>query len=336
MRKLKPVLSCEWRLIGKNPDLNGLLPGNEDHLRKWEESGKKGEFNSAVDHHLFRGPDGNFHLWGCVRATAVGRILYHWETGDIMKTPWRETGEFIRCDRSAGECIDDWEGQEWLQSPFFIKEGDKYYMFYGGHSTDRTISGKEIPGDIQGAERKNKTACQMCLMTSEDGRHWTRYKNGQGLSRIFAGPGEVRDPCLIKIKDEWFCYYTGFRNEDQSQPAFFVRRSKDLVNWSDYKVVFQDTKCRNGFWHSECPHVVFREGFYYLFRTEDYYLKKTHVYRSRDPMDFGIGDLSGTYVCDFPAAAVEIHRIGGQEYVTSSHDPGTGEFMAGLSWVNDR
>jgi hypothetical protein len=93
-----------------------------------------------------------------------------------------------------------------------------------------------------------------------------------------------------------------------------------------------DLKLAAGRWATECPHVVWREGYYYLFRTESYYGRKTHVFRSEDPMDFGVGDASGKYVCELPAAAVEIYEVDGVEYVSSSHDPMVGNQMAKLRW----
>ena len=335
MRKLKPVVDGDWRLIGPNPDMRGLIPGAEEFQEQWEAGGKEKEHNAAVDHHFFRGSDGTYHLWGCIRNTVVGRVLYRWETDDIDAAPWRQTGEIIRCDHDAGECINDWGGKEWLQSPYFIHVDGTYYMFFGGHNSDRREDGSEIPDDIQGEERHVRAACQMCLMTSPDGRTWTRHRNAEGLSRLFAGPGEVRDPCLLGVGDEWVCYYAGFSNNDRTQHGFYARTSKDLVTWSDYKMIHQDLNRASGNWTTECPHVVFRDGYYYLFRTENYYAKRTHVFRSEDPFDFGVGDASDKFVCLFPAAAVEIYEIEGREYVTSSHDPKQGEFMARLKWVDD-
>ena len=37
------------------------------------------------------------------------------------------------------------------------------------------------------------------IIDPPDGRIWTRHRNEDGLSRLFLGPGETRDPCLIRI-----------------------------------------------------------------------------------------------------------------------------------------
>ncbi|MHC4714047.1 MAG: hypothetical protein ACYTAN_12380 [Planctomycetota bacterium] len=332
---MRPELDGDWWLIAAPPDLTGILPGAERHRAAWQAAGGEQEHNAPVDHHLFRGPDGVWHLWGCVRETAVGRILYRWESLEITQSPWRPTGEIIRCDRSAGESIKDWNGREWIQSPYLVFENGTHYMFYGGHSTDADEAGDPLPEGLPGRERRGLTACQMCLMTSTDGRTWTRHRGEEGFSRVFTGPGEVRDPCLLKIDDLWHCYYAGFGENDQSMPGFFVRTSRNLVDWSDWKIVHQDLNMAAGNWQTECPHVVFRGGRYYLFRTEDYYGAKTHVYVSDDPLDFGVGDASDKYVGAFPAAAVEVYEIDGTEYVTSSHNPALGTQMCRLKWVRD-
>ena len=79
-----------------------------------------------------------------------GRILYHWKTKNITDTPWEFTGEIIRCDPRVGESIDDWRGQEWIQSPYIVKDAGKYYMFYGGHSTGRSRIGRACGRDDKG------------------------------------------------------------------------------------------------------------------------------------------------------------------------------------------
>ena len=72
-KKVRPVLVGDWWLIGRAPT---------EHLQP--QGGKKIE---PVDHHLFKGSDGHWHLWGCVRNTEVGRVLYHWQAADLTDSP---------------------------------------------------------------------------------------------------------------------------------------------------------------------------------------------------------------------------------------------------------
>ena len=111
----------------------------------------------CVDHHVFRSTDGAWHLWGCIRGTAVGRVLYHWEGESLSIGPWRSTGEYLRADRAAGESLQDTRGEEWLQSPFVVASGGTYHMFYGGHGTGEDAVGRPVPREDP------RVACQICL-----------------------------------------------------------------------------------------------------------------------------------------------------------------------------
>ena len=315
-KKSRPVLDGGFWRIGDNPDLGAL----------------QGDIQECVDHHVFQTDDGIWHLWGCIRNTALGRVLYHWDAKSLKDEHWRKTGELIRADRSMGESIDDWYRQEWIQSPYVIKEKGLYYMFYGGHSTG--IYKKDTPVLPDGIRI---VECQMCLMTSKDGREWIRYRNNEGGSRIFTGPGEARDPCIVKIGGIWFLYYSGHELVDgKALPGFYARTSEDLINWSEHKIVHRDISpgFGAGYWDTECPHVVERDGYFYMFRTEDYALGRTHVFSSKDPYDFGIDNADEKYIGMINVAAPEIIKDReGQEYITSNHDLAGGTRICKLKWV---
>ncbi len=338
-RKLKPVLDGDWWLIGPSPDLRGLLCGAEEHLRKWEAGGKEEEHNAPVDHNAFRDPQGIWHLWGCVRATAVVRILYHWRAESLTDSPWEDTREMIRCDRDAGECLNDRESEQ-IQSPFFVEHEGLYYMFYGGTSAGvRDDEGRLVdPADLEPGDPllERHTQGQICLMTSEDGRNWTRHRDERSYSRLFVGPGPDRDPCVIRIGDRWHIYYVGFEGDPRETHGFTLRTSEDLIHWSEPKLVHRDLSFGRRGWRCECPFVAYRGGYYYLFRTVDYYSAETYVFRSEDPTDFGVGDARDKLVCRFPGAAVEIYATeDGTEYVSSNHNPPLGTQMCRLRWEPD-
>jgi hypothetical protein len=348
-RKLVPYIASEWWLIGAAPkDILPLPPEEIDKIvaerrrlsgregKEYDDSGKlmanRLGMIEPVDHHAFQGPDGVWHLWGCIRKTNVGRLLYHWRSRTLEQSPWEETKEFIRSDPKAGECIDDWYGQEWLQSPYFVYENGTYYMFYGGHSTGKDKNGNPVSGNPP-HEGMRKVDCQICLMTSKDGVNWQRHKNKDGFSRVFVGPGQTRDPSLIKIDGLWYMYYTGDEG-NHLIGGVFVRTSKDLINWSEYKMVHHDATFGASTFQHECPHVVYREGYYYLLITQDYNDSKSHVYRSEDPMDFGLTTEASQklYVGPLPCGAPETYQVDGKEYISSNHNPPLGTQMARLEW----
>ena len=277
---------------------------------------------------MFQSADGAWHLWGCIRRTAVGRLLYHWQGADLAHTPWAPTGEIMRADPAAGESLADWQGEEWIQSPFVVQADGRYYFFYGGHSTGRDAGGQPVPADDA------RVACQICLMTSPDGRHWQRHVDADRFSRLFAGPGEARDPCLIQIDGRWHLYYAGYADGDQEQAGIYLRTSDDLLHWSAPRLAHSGHAIASGRWSHECPQVVVRGGSYYLLRTADYAAAETYVFRSDDPADFGVGaEALRKYVGLLAVAAPEIIvDAAGREYITSNHDLQAGTQLCGLVW----
>jgi hypothetical protein len=174
-------------------------------------------------------------------------------------------------------------------------------------------------------------------MTSSDGRIWTRHRNPDGTSRLFLGPGEARDPCVLRIGDTWYMYYAGHFDYDRPKEGagFVVRTSKNLIDWSDWTLVHRDPDFGADRTDTECPFVIEKAGYLYLFRTIDYYRGRTLVFRSDDPLDFGVGDASGKLVGRIACAAPELYEFDGVEYLSSSHTPHVGEQLCRVAWVAD-
>lgn len=109
----------------------------------------------------------------------------------------------------------------------------------------------------------------------------------------------------------------------------------DLLHWSDYKLVHRAHRYGSNWWEIECPHVVYRAGYYYLFRTQSYDNAITHVFRSEDPTDFGIDDQSAgeRYVGRVACGAPEIYQVDGEELISSNHKPALGTQLSRLKWV---
>jgi hypothetical protein len=79
--------------------------------------------------------------------------------------------------------------------------------------------------------------------------------------------------------------------------------------------------------------VAHESGYYYLFRTQRYGRSaRTSIYRSEDPLDFGIED-DRCLVCVLPVAAPEIIRHGGRDYLASLLPGLKGIEIARLRWV---
>ena len=299
------------------PAKTQLMPVLDGHA--WHITGMPdlGDLNNArqeiVDHGIFQSNDGKWQAWACIRNTKIGRLLFRWQGESLAQGRWNAIGTAMRASSNHGESIDGWGGKEWIQAPFVILKDDSHHMFYGGHLAEN--------GE-----------CQICLATSEDGVTFARRLDKNGHSRLFIGPGEARDPMVLKIGESWHCYYTGHDTGKRAPCKIYCRTSKDLLAWSAPIAVNWGGTAGSGNWSAECPFVVHREGFFYLFRTENYRAPLTHVYRSSDPLDFGKGDDSKR-IGSIHVAAPEVVTHAGSSFISSVHDLKGGIQLFRMKWV---
>ncbi|HVX57659.1 MAG TPA: hypothetical protein VHA37_08070, partial [Candidatus Saccharimonadales bacterium] len=90
----------------------------------------------------------------------------------------------------------------------------------------------------------------------------------------------------------------------------------------------------SGPWSAECPFVVeWASGEFYLFRTQHYGQNaQTSVYCSHDPLNFGVDQDAGHFVCTLPVAAPEIIRYEGQWFIVALLPNLKGIQIARLEW----
>lgn len=331
--KLKPVVESEFWEIAPEPDLSteGLQPQNAQDLAPDLPPGRL-QVNQPNDHTIFQSQDGQWHLWACVRRTKAGRVLVHWESKSLNKTNWKRSGEIIRAKKEAGESLVDWYNQEFIQSPYVVENHGTYFMFYGGYSTGHN------PDSIP-TTNYDETENQICLMTSPDGRSWQRYQNEFGYSRVFVGPGAARDPCIVKFGDLWYCYYCGHHDNNRRKGAIYVRTSKDLFSWSDWRIAHFDAESMTDTneYLPESPFVIFKQGYYYLFRTHGPE-GGNYVFRSKDPLNFKPDSPDVEFVTHLPAliAPEIIIDQHDKEYITTITDGNRyGIRIARLKWITD-
>lgn len=259
-----------------------------------------------VDFAIWQAADGTWQLWSCIRGTRCGgktRLLHRWEGRRLTDADWKPMGVAMQADPNFGETPGG------LQAPHVVKVGGGYFMAYGDWEN-------------------------ICLATSTDGKHFERRRNPDGKTGIFSeGPGvNTRDPMLIRIHDRWHCYYTAHPDR---HGAVYCRTSPDLLSWTASRIAAYGGQAGDEPYAAECPHVVARSGWFYLFRTQRYGTDmQTSVYRSRDPMDFGVNDdrcLIGT----MPVAAPEIITVGDRHYIASLLPSLKGIQIARLKWTPD-
>jgi len=257
-----------------------------------------------VDFGIWQAANGMWQLWSCIRGTKEPgntRLFYRWESPRLTDAKWRPAGIAMHSDPAAGEVAGG------LQAPFVFRTGRRFTMFYGGWDA-------------------------ICSATSADGISFERALDADGRATLFGEPcGNPRDPMVIRIGGLWHCYYTAHPG---NRGADYCRTSTDLRTWSDSRIVASGGRAGDGPYSAECPFVAEpAPGEYYLFRTQRYGEQaQTSVYHSRDPLDFGIGDDSGHFVCTLPVAAPEIVRDRGHWYIAALLPSLKGIQIARLDW----
>jgi hypothetical protein len=287
-----PKIVGDWWTIAQNPDL--------------------GRYNSPEQEPtafgIWKAVDGTWQLWGCIRKTNVGgksRLFYRWQGNAITDTNWVPMGIAMIADSSFGETPGG------LQTPHVTKIANEYFMVYGDWEN-------------------------ICLARSQDGKTFARQLNLDGMAGMFnEGWGNgTRDPMLTAIGNTYHIYYTAHPDK---RGAIYCRTSTDLRNWSSSQIVSFGASAGKGWTDAEVPYVLYLpvERAYYLFRTHSVagsneYM--TSVYRSRDPLDFGIDD-DKCLVARLPTEAAWILNDDGDYYIASVIPGFQGYRVAHLKWT---
>jgi hypothetical protein len=135
---------------------------------------------------------------------------------------------------------------------------------------------------------------------------------------------------VLLIGDVLYCYYTAYLG---GRGADYCRMSwTNPGDWGPSKLVAFGGKAGTNPFSAECPHLVFLDGFYYLFRTQRYGQDaQTCVYQSQDPLDFGIED-DRCFIGALPVAAPETVQHEGTWYIAALNPHLDGIRIARLRW----
>lgn len=264
-----------------------------------------------VDFAIWQAADGTWQIWSCIRHTQCGghtRLFHRWEGRKLTDSNWTPKGIAMEADPALGEQPGG------LQAPHVFREGDVYYMIYG---------------DWQ----------RICLAQSRDGKRFERVLNERGQPDLFSGPyGNSRDPMVLKWGGLYYCYYMGHTREARIQSMIFCRTSHDLRHWSEPIAISGGgiAATQSNWWggDAECPFVVQREGYFYLFRNQLYETNPLNTqYASPNPLSFGVDDdryRTGT----LPVAAPEIIHHEGQWYLAALNPGLDGIRISRARWVS--
>jgi hypothetical protein len=305
-QKYIPVTDGGWRQVAGNPDLGKYSDENQQ----------------PVDFCVWQAKDATWQLWSCIRGTKCGektRLFYGWESRLLTGKDWQPTGIAMEADTALGETSGG------LQAPYVFKEGGMFYMIYGDWG-------------------------RICLAASRDGKKFERVLNDNGGPDLFAGPYmNTRDPMIYREDGLYYCYYMGHTDPDGMIPgngqmvkkifksAIFCRTSADLKHWSEPVMVSAGGEAGNkGRWHggnAECPFVLKKGDYYYLFRNQEYGENNLNTqYASLNPFDFGVGH-DFFRISTLPVAAPEIVYHKGEYYIFALNPGLDGIRMAKLKWV---
>lgn len=290
---LVPRIAGVWWQVAGDPDLG-----------PWTDPGQQ-----PVDFAVWQAADGTWQLWSCIRKTRCGgqtRLFYRWEGAELTQPNWTPTGIAMTADPELGETAGG------LQAPHVIRHDDRFEMYYG--------------------DWRN-----ICRADSTDGKSFQRVPVRDGRPQLFTEDRSAedftntRDAMVLRVGDRWHCYYTAYPDR---KGAVYCRTSADRRQWSASVIVAAGGKAGDSPFSAECPHVVFHAGagYYYLFRTQRYGQNaQSLVYRSRDPLYFGVHDDS-LLVASLPIAAPELIEHEGQWYVAALLPSLKGIQIARLEW----
>lgn len=227
------------------------------------------------DHTIVRGRDG-WHLFGITHEEPANpyeeKSCAHAVGASLTQGLWEKLPSPIRTDPSAGETH--------FWAPHVVERDGLYYMFW-------------CAGSMEGSERY-----KIQLATSEDLYSWERSPANPMVVDGF----DARDPMVLRVGDAWIMYYTATSRPQGGNHVVAAVTSRDLIHWSDKRVVFTDPSIGKQAGPCESPFVVYERGRYFLFIGPRGDYCETGVFMSDDPFHFEAKNQVGR----LPSHAAEV------------------------------
>src|SRR5262245_22380414 len=240
------------------------------------------------DHTLVRDvKTGTWHVYAITHAEPASPLdekSFGHATAPSPRGPWTKQPFALTADPTAGESH--------IWAPHVIYHDGRYYMFYCAGTQDHA-------------------AYRIHLATSTDLETWTRSP----ANPLFTDGFDARDPMVIRYGNQWVMFYTANSTPAGGNHQVAYRTSRDLEHWSDKRVAFQHPVEGTFGGPTESPFVVERAGWWYLFVCCDSSYTDTRVYRSNNPLHFGIDDLVGRIESH---AAEVVQEPNGKTWITGA------------------
>jgi len=261
------------------------------------------------DHCVVKGPDGRWHLFGITHEKEIvpppwsEHFFAHASSPSLLQVPWQKHPLALKYDRKLGETH--------IWAPHVIEKDGAYYMFYagGGGHWDSMID----------------------LATSKDLFKWERPP----VNPLFRDFYDARDPMVLKHGDDYLLYYCKTFSKDDPKSTVALRRSKDLVHWSEpeFALVLSDFPRIQNSGHTESPFVFEHLGkFYMIVCTPYYHYRLTRVFVSDNPFKFD----EKNEVTAFVAHCAEIVNDNGNFYASHAGWFYEGAYLAPLGWTTSK
>jgi len=261
------------------------------------------------DHCIVRGPDNKFHLFGITHTKEVfpppwaEHEFAHASSDQLFRQGWQKHERVLRIDKELGETH--------VWAPHVIEKDDLYYIFYaagGGHWDAMTN-----------------------LATSRDLFLWKRHPENPMFRDFY----DARDPMVYKHGDEYVMYYTKTYSEDDHRSTVAIRRSMDLVHWSEpeFALVLSDYPRAVNSGHTESPYYFQYNGRHYLCICNPYYhYRFSRVFVSDNPFHFDEKDEITSLIAHCP----EVIEADGRWAVSHAGWFYNGVYLAPVEWRKAR
>ncbi len=172
---------------------------------------------------------------------------------------------------------------------------------------------------------KDRTKYKIHLAVSKNLKRWKRHPENPMIIDGF----DARDPFILKVNEEWVMYYTATSRPTGGNHVVACQTSRDLIHWSNRRIVFKDPSKGKSGGPTESPTVVRRGKYYYLFIGPRNEYAGTDIFRSRDPFKWDINDRVGHILSH---AAEVIRDIDGRWFISHCGKGQGGVYLAPFEW----